>query len=352
MRANPEPPLTAGRHPRPRIRAVPDGARPPERARWSHDHHTARSTIRPAVAAPHREHRAARRPRPGPRPRPPAPLRDRPQGRGRGRWPRAPPRHRPADPAGGVRRARVLRRRRPDRVRRLLAAGARGRRGPCPVQPRRAQSLGRAGHRRRGRRARVDRGLLGRLLVPLAARPGGPGRPLAADPQQPAPPGPARGPGGPGAPGAPDAPAACRPPVHTAARAVGVHTPTTGVRPARLRPARDLRPAAAEPAQAGTDPVLVHAGPDRARRGCPRHRRPGRYRRRRRGVPRTRRGDLRPDARGRGVLRAGRRHHRARPDRHRRADRHHRCGPVGRRPGHGDPDDRLLARQPLLAGRR
>ena len=58
-----------------------------------------------------------------------------PQGRRRRRRPGPPPRHRPGDPAGGLRGAGVLRRRRPGAVRRVLAAGARGRPATAPRWP-------------------------------------------------------------------------------------------------------------------------------------------------------------------------------------------------------------------------
>ena len=134
MRQNPDPTLSPTGPGRRRIRVVPDGAERPRRAGLSHDHDTTRST------AEHPRTRRARRS--GRRPRV---TRDEIRDLGRLRRSRHDrkiagvagglARHLDIDPSscGWLRGARLLRRRRPDPVRRLLAAGARGR--PRPRRP-------------------------------------------------------------------------------------------------------------------------------------------------------------------------------------------------------------------------
>ena len=155
---------------------------PATRAGWSHDHDTSRSPCRPAAGRP-------AQPPGGPRVtgdeiRDLGRLRRSATDRkvagvagGLARHLDIDPHH----PAGGVRGAGLLRRRRPDPVRRLLAARPRGRpTSEAAVTPRRPQPHRRAGRRRRDRRARAGRRLVGRHLVPVAARDPGAGRAAGA----------------------------------------------------------------------------------------------------------------------------------------------------------------------------
>ena len=116
---------------------VPDGARRRAGSGWSHD-------IDPTRSSAGRPGRRTRRP--GGRRVPASPAtrsatsagcaaRTGPQDRRRRRRPGPAPRHRPRHPAGGVRGARVLRRRRPAAVRRRAGCWCRPRTGTAPGWP-------------------------------------------------------------------------------------------------------------------------------------------------------------------------------------------------------------------------
>ena len=129
--------------------------------------------------------RAPRHPRRAPRPRPAPPLRHGPQGRRRRRRTGPPPRHRPGHPAGGVRGPGVLRWRRPDPVRRLLAAPPRGGERLRSARTRRAQPFDRPHRRGRLRRPRAVGRHVGNVPLPLAARDPRAGGPDVPPPQGP-----------------------------------------------------------------------------------------------------------------------------------------------------------------------
>ena len=257
---------------------------------WCHDHHSTRSR-RPAGARgpPGHPGRAE-----GARPDPPH-RRPGPQGRRGRRRPGPPPRHRPGDPARRVRRAGLLRRVRPPAVRRLLAPAPRGRCTPRGPRARRAQPRRGPGGRGSDLRAVAARRLHRPVRLPVAAgadrrhRPGRPGVP------RPGPPRPAHR-------AADPTPAGLD---HRAVRAGGAQRAVRAGPGRAGRPADGLRPAAAQPAAPRPDPVLVHDGPGRARRGCPRHLRPRRRLRRRPRLPRDGGRRVRPDAARRARRTAG-----------------------------------------------
>ena len=224
---------------------------------WCHDHDSAR---RPSRATA-RSRGAARDPRRGQAARADPPdRRARPQDRRCGRRAGAPPRHRPHHPAGRLRGARLLRRCRAHRLRRVLAVDPGGRQPPPAARPRRPQPRHRAGRRRAPGRDHHAQRHAGQRLLPLA------GRDHRRD----------RVPG-----------ARVRRPRQQAPAERPTRPPSSRPDQRHLRPgrARDLRraagppgvPAAApQPAQAWSDPLLVHP---RAHRRGPRgagHPRPGR----------------------------------------------------------------------------
>ena len=162
---------------------------------------------------------------------------------------------------------------------RRLAPRARGGHRRRAARPRPAQPLARPRRGRHPRPPRRGRRLGRRLLVPVAARD-------------------RRGDRGAGS-------CTARSAARSRRTGYGYAEPTTGTRvrtgpprrrtPRPPRPDRRARPlgavrpgaaAVAQPAQARTDPVLLHARADRAGRGRPRCRRPRRGRSRRRRLPR------------------------------------------------------------------
>ena len=165
MSGDPDPTLVPTALPRVRTRGSPDVPQAPRGSRI----YVMTETQKPTSARPGR-------PRAGPREPPqlpaPHPKHHRPQDRGRRRWARAPPQRGPDDPAGVLRGAVLLRRRRLLAVRRRVAARARGRpgRGQDLDEPQHPQRIP---HRRRDRRRlHPARQQLERLRLPVAGVPG------------------------------------------------------------------------------------------------------------------------------------------------------------------------------------
>ncbi len=264
-----------------------------------------------------------------PRPRPDPAQPRQPEGRGRRRGARSSSRHRPRDPAGGVRGPHLLRRRRPAAVRRPVAAPPGRRPGLGEDQARPPQPDGRARHGRHpGAGPAVLPRLVGRwrrLLLRLPGGGGGRGRDL--DPAAPSRRSLARAAG-----------RAC--PWHDRPVRSHVRDGHRGVPDLLARDVRRARDAApAEPAEEGPDPVLVRPRRDGRRPRPPRDRGPGRRRRRAVGVPRDRPRPQRGLPAPRHVLRSRRRDHPGRAGRCRGDRRHHGRRQVGSPQHDRDPHE-------------